>query len=90
MTNEDEICSGCALERMCHASGKAIGGADGETCDAGMRRKASWLMFWIPLIILSVGLFVMVGLMAWDELLSFGVVIGVLAVYYMILKSKLK
>lgn len=86
MANEEEICSGCVLERMCH---KSIVDAT-DAADGCMRQKAAWLMFWIPLIIIAVGLFLMVGLGGWDELMSFAVVVVILAAYYVILKFKLK
>lgn len=90
MDDKVEICGGCALERMCHANGKPPTSAGDGACSASLRRKASWLMFWIPLIILTAGLFLMVGALRWNDLLSFVAVAGILTLYYTILKLKLK
>lgn len=80
--SDQEPCTGCALEKLCH---KSIVDSSDEA-DGCMRRKATWLMFWIPLIIIALGLFLMVGLAGWDELLSFAVVVVGLATYYIILR----
>lgn len=79
--SENEICGGCLLKSVCKAPEAS------ECISPQLRRKAVWLMFIIPLIIITVFLFLLVGMMHWNELLSFGVVILILTVYYIIIRK---
>ena len=96
---ENEICGGCVLANFCKAGqSDEFGDKSDEACSepygdgdrCSRRRKAVWLMFWIPLIIIAVMMFMLVGVIGWDELASFGVVAVVLVGYYFAIKARMK
>lgn len=91
MSHEEEICNGCVLANLCKAGTAYSSEENGEIgeCSKGLRKKAVLLMFWVPLLIIGAALFLLVGLLKWHEALSFGLVVVVLIVYYIILKLKL-
>lgn len=88
MNHEDEICCGCVLSSLCKA-GQATESQKSAECSNGLRRKAIWLMFWIPLIIIGGGLFVLSGLAGCNEAVAFGIIVLIVAIYYIVLKLKL-
>ncbi len=85
MNHEDEICGGCVLSSLCK-SGQATNSLKGTECSKGLRRKAIWLMFWMPLIIIGGGLFVLSEVAGCNEVVSFGIVVVIVATYYIVLK----
>ena len=88
MNSQDEICGGCVLSSLCKGKNTFDEqGIDGKHCNIQFKRKAVWLMFWIPLFLLVSSLFIMVSTLKWGEAQSFGIATCILTLYYIIIKK---
>ena len=77
--DENEICGGCLIKSICKTT-------DTKECvSPHLRRKAVLLMFIIPLVIMAVLSFALVLWCGWSELMSFGVIVITLILYYVII-----
>lgn len=96
---QSSACSSCEARKLCQSSEskeKIIechsGACHYEVGDKvmvygsmAMGRDAILLAFVLPLIIITLWLFVAIGMLHIDELLTFGCMVGLLTIYYLVL-----